>query len=70
MDVMTAELLTPEEVGKVLRVSDQTVVAMCKKEELEHIRVGKQFRIFTEQLADKLGWTRDKLAQEMGKADA
>ncbi len=35
MDVMTAELLTPEEVGKVLRVSDQTVVAMCKKEELE-----------------------------------
>ncbi|WP_255604266.1 helix-turn-helix domain-containing protein [Oscillochloris sp. ZM17-4] len=67
---MSAELLTPEEVGKVLRVSDQTVVAMCKKEELQHAKVGKQYRIFAQQLADKLGWTRDKLAQEMGKADA
>ena len=39
------KFLSPSEVASILNVSDQTIVAMCKKDELPHVKIGKQYRI-------------------------
>ena len=61
-----AVLLTVEEVAQTLRISDQTVVAMCKRGELPAIKVGKLWRIYAEAQAEKLRLPRDQLRGESG----
>jgi len=43
---VVAEFLTSTEVAEILRVSDQTIVGMCKRGELDSVKVGKQYRIY------------------------
>lgn len=38
------ELLTVEDVAKILNVSDRTVRRLCDREELPHIYIGSQLR--------------------------
>lgn len=45
-------LLTPQEVAERLGVSDRTVHTLCMNGELRHSRVGRQYRISEEDLAD------------------
>lgn len=47
--------LSPEEVARLLRVSDQTVINMCQRGELRHVKFGKQYRIFREQIEQMIG---------------
>ena len=45
---------TVSEVAEHLRVSEQTVIRLLKKGELKGSKVGKQWRIHTDDLADYL----------------
>ena len=38
------ELLTVDDVAKILNVSDRTVRRLCEREELPHIYIGSQLR--------------------------
>ena len=44
------EIMEPKDVGKVLKVSEKTVIKMLKRGDIKHIRVGKFYRILKEDL--------------------
>lgn len=47
---MNTRLYTIEEIAKILRVSTRKVRQMVEAGEIEHIMVGRQYRISEEQL--------------------
>lgn len=49
-----AELLSVAEVSAIFRVSKMTVYRMMQHGEIEHVRVGKSYRIFAESVRDRL----------------
>jgi excisionase family DNA binding protein len=69
--------LTPAEVGKILKVTPQTVRAMCERGELDHVRIGTgkrtTYRIqqrFLDRLMQKSDWANVATeAEPVGDAD-
>jgi putative molybdopterin biosynthesis protein len=51
---MVAELYTPQEVAKILRVTRTTIYQHIKKGQLKAIRIGNQYRITKAQLEECL----------------
>ena len=51
---MVAELYTPQEVAKILRVTRTTIYQHIKKGQLKAIRIGNQYRITKAQLEEYL----------------
>ncbi|HWN31709.1 MAG TPA: helix-turn-helix domain-containing protein [Pseudonocardia sp.] len=49
-----AELLSVSEVSAIFRVSKMTVYRMVHAGEIEHVRVGKSYRIFAESVRERL----------------
>jgi len=47
--------LSPDAVAKLLGVSDQTVVNLCREGKLKHIRVGRQYRIYKDVIEQMIG---------------
>jgi excisionase family DNA binding protein len=53
--IVLSLFLRAARVAEILGLSDQTVVAMCKRGELKHIKMGKQYLIDKEALEDLIG---------------
>jgi excisionase family DNA binding protein len=51
---MVAELYTPREVAKIVRVTRTTIYQHIKKGQLKAIRIGNQYRITKAQLEEYL----------------
>jgi excisionase family DNA binding protein len=51
---MVAELYTPQEVAKIVRVTRTTIYQHIKKGQLKAIRIGNQYRITKAQLEEYL----------------
>lgn len=49
-----AELLSVSEVSAIFRVSKMTIYRMVHAGELEHVRVGKTYRIFADSVRGRL----------------
>lgn len=47
--------LSPGNVAKLLKVSDQTVINLCNKGALNHLVIGKQYRIYKEAVEKLIG---------------
>lgn len=50
-----ALFLRSSQVAAALGVSDQTVVAMCKRNEVKHIKLGRQYLIDKAALEQQIG---------------